>query len=142
MRTFILKVIFLIKASAKRYWRKFSPIKSARGTHTGWLCENTVGLTNGYLDWLADGKVSGKNILQVMGPLSRLEVPAHTFATLIEQTTLLLGQASLSVSYTHRLNILKTLLKGSCRTKALLREKTALLQDSKGHLFGKNFVHT
>ena len=58
-----------------------------------------------------------------MGPLSRLEVPADTFATLIEQTTLLLGQALLSVSYTHRLNILKTLLKGPRRTKALLREK-------------------
>ena len=77
-----------------------------------------------------------------MGPLSRLEVPADTFATLIEQTTLLLGQASLSVSYTHRLNISKTLLKGPRRTKALLRKKTALLQDSKGHLFGKNLVHT
>ena len=56
-------------------------------------------------------EVSGK-IIMVMGPLSRLwkgledvrndsseavEVPVDTFATLIEQTTLMLGQASLSV---------------------------------------------
>ena len=61
-----------------------------------------------------------------MGPLSRLwkglegvpnesseaaEVPEDTFATLIEQNTLLLSQASLSISYARRLSILKTWLK-------------------------------
>ena len=67
-----------------------------------------------------------------MGPLSRLwkeledvrsesseavEVPIHTFTTLIEQTTLLLGQASLSVLHARRLNILKTLLKDHRKAK-------------------------
>ena len=95
-----------------------------------------------------------EEILQVMGPLSRLwkgledvqnesseavEVPVDTFATLIEQTTLLLGQASLSVSYARRLNILKTLLKDPRKAKTLLKEKTALLQEDEGHLFGKKF---
>ena len=71
------------------------------------------------------GKFEEK-ILQVMGPLSWLwkglediqnesskaaEVPVDTFSTMIEQTTLLLGKASLSISYARRLNILKTLLK-------------------------------
>ena len=83
-----------------------------------------------------------EKILQVMGPLSRLwkgledarnesseavEVPVDTFATLIEQTTLLLGQASLSVSYARRLNILKTLLKDPRKAKTLLKEKNSLI---------------
>ena len=83
-----------------------------------------------------------EEILQVMGPLSRLwkgledvqnesseavEVPVDTFATLIEQTTLLLGQASLSVSYARRLNILKTLLKDPRKAKTLLKEKNSLI---------------
>ena len=92
-----------------------------------------------------------------MGPLSRLwqgledvqnesseavEVPVDTFATVIELTTLLLGQASLSISYTRRLNIFKTLLKDPCKAKTLLKEKIALLQESESHLFGKKFTHT
>ena len=87
-----------------------------------------------------------------MGPLSRLwkglqdvrnessetvEVPADTFAKLIEQSALLLGQASLSISYTRRLNILKALLKDPRKAKALLKEKTVLLQESQNHLFCK-----
>ena len=95
-----------------------------------------------------------ENISQVMGPLSRLwkgleyvpnesfeavEVPLDTFATLIEQTTLLLGQASLSISYAHCLNILKILLKDPRKAKTLLKEKTILLQEDEGHLFGKKF---
>ena len=92
-----------------------------------------------------------EKILQVMGLLSRLwkgledvrnktseavERPIDIFATLIEQTTLLLVQASLSVSYARRLNILKTLLKDPSKAKTLLKEKTALLQEDVGHLFG------
>ena len=100
---------------------------------------------------------SEEKILQVMSPLSRLwkgledvrnesseavEVPVDTFATLIEQTTLLLGQASLWISYTFCLNILETLSKDPRKTKTLLKKKTALLQESESHLFGKKFVYT
>ena len=99
------------------------------------------------------GKFQEK-ILQVMGPLSRpwkgleyvrnessetVVVPVNTFATLIEQTTLLLGQVSLSISNARGLNILKTLLKDPCKAKTLLKEKTALLQEEEGHLFDKIF---
>ena len=95
-----------------------------------------------------------EKILQVRGPLSRLwkgledvrnesseaaEVLVDTFATLIEQTTLLLGQVSLLISYERRLNILKTLLKDPRKAKTLLQEKTALLQEDECHLFGKKF---
>ena len=95
-----------------------------------------------------------EKIFQVLGPLSRLwkgledvrnesseavEVPVETFATLLEQTTLLLGQASLSVSYARRLNILNTLLKDPREAKTLLKEKIALLQEDECHLFGKTF---
>ena len=98
-----------------------------------------------------------EKFLQVMSPLSRLwkvledvrsesseavEVPVDTFATLIEQTTLLLGQASLSISYTCCLNILETLSKDPRKTKTLLKKKTALLQESESNLFGKKLVHT
>ena len=70
-----------------------------------------------------------------------VEVPVDTFATLIEQTTLLLGQASLSISYTRRLNIVKTLLKDPRKAKTLLKETTAFLQGDEIYLFGKkNFV--
>ena len=89
-----------------------------------------------------------------MGPLSRLskgledvrnesseavEVPVNTFPAFIEQTTLLLGQALLSVSYARRSNILKILLKDPRKVKTLLKEKSALLQEDECHLFGKNF---
>ena len=90
-----------------------------------------------------------------MGPLSRLwkgledvlnesseavEVPVGTFATMIERTTLLLGQASLLISHASLLSILKTLLKDPRKANSL--KKTALLQEDQGHLFEKNFVHT
>ena len=54
-----------------------------------------------------------------------VEVPVDIFATLIEQITLLLGQASLSISCARCLNILKTLLKDPRKAKTLLKEKTA-----------------
>ena len=88
-----------------------------------------------------------------MGPLSRpwkgleairnessegVEVPVATFATLIEQTTLLLGQTSLSISYKRRVNILKTLLKDPRKAKTLLKDKNLLDQDE-SHLFRKKF---
>ena len=97
------------------------------------------------------GKFQEKSF-QVMGPLSRLwkgledvrnesseavQVPVNTFATLIEQVTLLLGASITINSYTHRLNTLKTVLKDSRKAKTLLKEKGAILEESESHLFGK-----
>ena len=56
-----------------------------------------------------------------------MEVPVDTLATLIKQTTLLLGQVSLSIS----------LLKDPLKAEILLKEKTTLLQEGESHLFGK-----
>ena len=56
-----------------------------------------------------------------------MEVPVDTFATLIEQATLFLGRASLSISYTRRLNILKTLLKDPRKTKDITGGKSSLI---------------
>ena len=77
-------------------------------------------------------------ILEVMGPLSRLwkkledirkapsdrtvEVPVDKFITLVEHVILLLGQPSLSVSYTRRLNILKMMTKDLRKAKATVKE--------------------
>ena len=83
-----------------------------------------------------------ENFLEIMGPLLRLwkgsEDVRNESSEVIEQTTLL-GQASLSITYACPLNILKTLLKDSRKAKTLLKEKTALLQEDEGHLFGKKF---
>ena len=43
------------------------------------------------------------------------------------------------ISYERRLNILKTLVKHPRKAKTLLNEKTALLQEDEGHLFGEKF---
>ena len=77
-------------------------------------------------------------ILEVMGPLSLLwkrledirkapsdetvEVPVDKFLTLVEHVILLLGQPSLYVSYTRRLNILKMITKDLRKAKAMLKE--------------------
>lgn len=46
-----------------------------------------------------------------------VEVPVDEFLTLTEKTTLLLGQASLSITYARRLNILRLLLKDIPKAK-------------------------
>ena len=91
-------------------------------------------------------------ILEVIGPVSRLwkglegickapsdetvELPVDKFVTLVEQVFLLLGQASLSVSYTRRLNILKMITKDPRIAKAMLKEDEKILKESETHLFG------
>ena len=90
--------------------------------------------------------------LEVIGPLSRLwiglegickapsdetaELPVDKFVTLVEQVVLLLGQVSLSVSYTRRLNILKMIPKDPRKAKAMLKEDEKILKESETHLFG------
>ena len=97
-------------------------------------------------------KFQGK-ILEVMDPLSRLwkgledirkapsdetvELPVDKFVTLVEQVILLPGQASLSVSYTRRFNILKMITKDPRKAKAMLKENENVLKKSETHLFGK-----
>ena len=90
-------------------------------------------------------------LLEVMGPLSRLwkgleyirkapsdlEVPVEKFVALVEQVILLLGQTSLSVSYTRRLNILKLITKDIRKAKAILKENENILKENETHLFGK-----
>ena len=73
-----------------------------------------------------------QKILDVLGPLSKLwkglediknapddtvPVPAEDHIKLIEQTVLLLGQASNSILYSRRLQILKTLIKNPKKAK-------------------------
>ena len=110
MRTFILNIIFLIKTNEKILTENPVPsilqeVLVLDDFVKTLLVSQTVITTDHQME------VSGK-IIMVMGPLSRLwkgledvrndsseavEVPVDTFATLIEQTTLMLGQASLSV---------------------------------------------
>ena len=50
-----------------------------------------------------------------------------------------MGQASLSVSYTRRLSILKMITKDPRKAKAILIENENILKESEAHLFGKKF---
>ena len=67
------------------------------------------------------------------------EVAVDKFVTLVEEVILLLGQASLSLSYTRRLNILKMIMKDPGKAKAMLKENKNILRESETHLFGKRF---
>ena len=92
--------------------------------------------------------------MDVLGSLSRLwkgledikNVPDDTVPVLaedhiklIEKTALLLVQASNSILYGRRLQILKTLIKDPKKAKHILKEKTDLLEKGDQNLFGKKF---
>ena len=68
-----------------------------------------------------------------------VEVPVDKFITLVKQVILVLGQATLSVSYTRRLNILKMITKEPRKAKAMLLENENTLEESETHLFEKKF---
>ena len=71
-----------------------------------------------------------KGLEDVRNELSEaVEVPADTLATLIEQTNLFWGQASLSILHTSCLNNLKTSLKDLSKVK--------ILPESDSHQSGK-----
>ena len=88
--------------------------------------------TNGHDIRPSNRKTSGKNPGSNV-PLSRswkgledirkapsdetVEVPVGKFVTLVEQVILLVGQASVSVSYTRRFNILKMIMKDPRKAK-------------------------
>ena len=94
-------------------------------------------------------------ILDVMGPLSRLwkgledlrkassdeavEISVDKFVTIVEQVILLLGQVSLSLSYTRPLNILKMITNDLRKAEAVLKKNENILKESETHLFGKKF---
>ena len=59
-----------------------------------------------------------------------VEVPVEKFVTLAEQVILLLRQASLSVSYTSLLNILKIITKDPRKAKAMLKQNDNMLRES------------
>ena len=95
-----------------------------------------------------------QKILDVLGPLSRLwkgledikNAPGDTVPMsvedhikLIEQTVLLLGQASNSILYSRRFQILKTLIKDPKKAKNISKEKADLLQKGDQNFFGRKF---
>ena len=72
-------------------------------------------------------------------PDDTVPVPVEDHIKLIEQTVLLLGQASNSILYSRRLQILKTLIKDPKKAKNILKKKADLLQKGDQNLFGKKF---
>ena len=52
-----------------------------------------------------------------------VSVPVDEYLGLLEQSILLLGQASLSISYARRLNVLNMVLKDPKQAKDILKEK-------------------
>ena len=98
-------------------------------------------------------KVKGQNS-SVMGPLSNIwtavesarlskedsvEVDLKEIQEFVEQTALLLGQASNSISYYRRFYMLLAITNSRQQTKQMLREDSELLQKNDKNLFGKKF---
>ena len=61
------------------------------------------------------------------------------FVTLVKQVILVLGQVSLSVSYTRRLNILKMITKEPRKAKAMLIENENILEESETTSLKRSF---
>ena len=72
----------------------------------------------GHLSRLWKGLEDIKNV-----PDNTVPVPVEDHIKLIEQRVLLLGQASNSILYSRRLQILKTLIKDPKKAKNILKEK-------------------
>ena len=95
-----------------------------------------------------------KKIRDIMGPLSRMmdmiesatgseedkvTVSLFELKEYMEQTAVLVGQSSNTVSNHRRYNVLNGLMGSTTQAKELLREKTDLLQKHDTQLFGKKF---
>ena len=89
-----------------------------------------------------------------MGPLSKIwtavkwarlsqedsvEFDLKEIQEFVEQTNLLLGQASNSISYCRRFYMLSALTNSPQQSKQMLREDSELLQKYDKKLFGKKF---
>ena len=98
-------------------------------------------------------RIQCKNI-NILGPFSKLwlliqnalssqeeEVPIelNKVKEYVEQSILLLGQATSSMTYHRRYNILSALNCASQQSKEMLREKADLLQQQDKNLLGKKF---
>ena len=98
-------------------------------------------------------KIQGRN-QSVIGPLSKIwtaveparlsqedsvEVNLKEIQEFVEQAVLLLGQASNSISYYKRFNMLLGPTNSPQQSKQILREDSELLQKNDKNLFGKKF---
>ena len=98
-------------------------------------------------------KSQGRN-RSVTGPLSKIwtaaesarlsqedsvEVDLKEIQEFVEQTVLLLGQASNSISYYMRFYIMLALTNSPQQSRQMLREDSKLLKKFNKKLFGKNF---
>ena len=98
-------------------------------------------------------KIQGRN-RSVMGPLSKIwtavesarlsqedsvEVDLKEIKEFVEQTVLLLGQASNSISYYRRFYMLLALTNSPQQSKQMLREDSELLQKNDKNIFRKKF---
>ena len=98
-------------------------------------------------------KIQGQN-RSVMGPLSKIwtavesarlsqedsvEVDLKEIQEFVEQTVLLVGQASNSISYYRRFYLLLALTISPQQSKQMLKEDSELLQKNDKKLFGKKF---
>ena len=86
-----------------------------------------------------DGPLSrlwkGLKDIKRTGPEETVAVPIEEYIKLVEQSILVLGQASSTVTNGRRLNILKD----PKDAKPILKEKTRLDQKNDGKLFGEKF---
>ena len=154
MRTFILKIIFLIRISTKIYWRKIQPNQIYK-RYPYWMIlwkRKHCWFTNDYHDWSSNGKVS-KNIFAGYGSIiTTLEGTGRCSKRVFWSCWGTWGHICYidrtehtSVEPSITINLVCTSLKHPenmaerSPLKTLLKEKTALLQEDEGHIFGKKF---
>ena len=92
---------------------------------------NVMGFVSRLWKWLKDVKRTG--------PEETVSVPIEEYIKLVEQSVLLLGQASNTVTYGRRLNVSKPLMKDPKNAKPILKEKASLLQKIDDKLFSEKF---
>ena len=71
-------------------------------------------------------------------PDDEADLPIEDLLNLLQQTVLLVGQTNNAISY-RRLSALAGAIKISSQTKSMIKDKSALLENSGKELFGKDF---
>ena len=99
-------------------------------------------------------KKNSKKNIDVMGPLWKVwhalesattapddeaDLTIEDLLNLVQQTVLLVGQTNNAISYHRRLSALAGAMKSSSQAKSMIKDKSALLENSGKELFGKDF---
>ena len=72
-------------------------------------------------------------------PDDEADLTLEEVINLVQQTVLLVGQTNNTISYHRRLSAMAGAMKSSNQAKSVIKDKSALLENSGKELFGKDF---